>query len=62
MSGKGSILIIDDEQEIRESLEQLLRLEGYQADSAATADEGMRRVESGSANASIRCSRLKPTR
>jgi len=47
MSAKGSVLIIDDEQEIRESLEQLLRLEGYQADSAATAEEGMKRVESG---------------
>jgi len=47
MSGKGSVLIIDDEQEIRESLEQLLRLEGYQANSAPTAEEGMKRVESG---------------
>jgi len=47
MSAKGSVLIIDDEQEIRESLEQLLRLEGYQADSAATAEDGMKRVESG---------------
>ena len=47
MSVKGSVLIIDDEQEIRESLEQLLRLEGYQADCAATGEEGMKRVESG---------------
>jgi DNA-binding NtrC family response regulator len=47
MSPKGSILIIDDEQEIRESLEQLLRLEGYQADSACTGEEGWRRVEGG---------------
>jgi len=47
MSVKGSVLIIDDEQEIRESLEQLLRLEGYQADSASTGEEGMKRVESG---------------
>ena len=30
MSAKGSILVIDDETEIRESLEQLLKLEGYQ--------------------------------
>jgi CheY-like chemotaxis protein len=36
MSAKGSILVIDDEQEIRESLAQLLKLEGYKADSAAT--------------------------
>jgi DNA-binding NtrC family response regulator len=47
MSPKGSILIIDDEQEIRESLEQLLRLEGYQADSASTAEEGLKRIEGG---------------
>ena len=45
MSPKGSILIIDDEQEIRESLEQLLKLEGYQADSASTGEEGLKRIE-----------------
>jgi DNA-binding NtrC family response regulator len=44
---KGSILIIDDEQEIRESLEQLLGLEGYRADSAATGEEGLKRIEDG---------------
>ena len=47
MSPKGSVLIIDDEQEIRESLEQLLSLEGYQADSAATGEEGLRKIEGG---------------
>jgi DNA-binding NtrC family response regulator len=47
MSVKGSILIIDDEQEIRESLEQLLRIEGYQADSASTGEEGLKRIEDG---------------
>jgi DNA-binding NtrC family response regulator len=47
MSAKGSILIIDDELEIRESLEQLLRMEGYKADSASTADEGLNRIEGG---------------
>jgi DNA-binding NtrC family response regulator len=47
MSPKGCILIIDDEQEIRESLEQLLRLEGYQADSASTGEEGLKRIEGG---------------
>jgi len=47
MSPKGSVLIIDDEQEIRESLEQLLRMEGYLADSATTAEEGMKRIEGG---------------
>jgi DNA-binding NtrC family response regulator len=45
MSPKGSILIIDDEQEIRESLEQLLRLEGYQPASASTAQEGLKKAE-----------------
>jgi DNA-binding NtrC family response regulator len=47
MSSKGSILVIDDEQEIRESLEQLLKLEGYKADCAATAGEGVERIENG---------------
>ncbi len=46
MSVKGSILIIDDEQEIRESLEELLRLEGHQAESATTAEEGLKRIDS----------------
>ncbi len=47
MSAKGSILVIDDEQEIRESLEHLLKLEGYRADSAATGDEGLKRIDDG---------------
>lgn len=44
MSSKGSILIVDDEQEIRESLGQLLQLAGYHPDSAATAEEGLRKI------------------
>jgi DNA-binding NtrC family response regulator len=47
MSAKGSILVIDDEQEIRESLAQLLKLEGYKADSAATGEEGLKRIDNG---------------
>ncbi len=47
MSAKGSILIIDDEQEIRESLEQLLSLEGHRVASAPTADEGLRKAQEG---------------
>ncbi len=47
MSANGSILIVDDEQEIRESLGQLLRLGGYITDSASTADEGLRKLERG---------------
>ena len=37
----GSVLIIDDEAEIRESLETLLQLEGYTVASAASAREGL---------------------
>ncbi|HEV3279269.1 MAG TPA: sigma-54 dependent transcriptional regulator [Terriglobia bacterium] len=44
MPSKGSILIIDDEQEIRESLEEFLGSEGYALDSAATAEEGLKRA------------------
>jgi len=40
----GSVLIIDDEAEIRESLETLLALEGYGVESAATAEEGLARI------------------
>src|SRR5215467_2489749 len=40
----GSILIIDDEAEIRESLETLLQLEGYNVASAATGIEGLAMV------------------
>ena len=40
----GSVLIIDDEAAIRESLETLLGMEGYDVQSAATADEGMTRI------------------
>jgi DNA-binding NtrC family response regulator len=45
MSAKGSILIIDDEQEIRESLAELLGLEGYQAEAAATGEEGLKKID-----------------
>jgi DNA-binding NtrC family response regulator len=44
---KGSILIIDDEPEVRESLEELLGSEGYSLDSASTAEEGMKRLDQG---------------
>jgi DNA-binding NtrC family response regulator len=43
-SSAGSVLIIDDEAAIRESLETLLEMEGYDVQSAATADEGMTRI------------------
>jgi DNA-binding NtrC family response regulator len=44
----GRVLIIDDEAEIRESLETLLELEGYQVTTAATGTEGTVRAGEGS--------------
>ena len=38
---KGSILIVDDESEIREGLELLLNTEGYSASSAETGEAGL---------------------
>jgi DNA-binding NtrC family response regulator len=40
-SSAGSVLIIDDEAAIRESLETLLQVEGYTVDSAANAEKGL---------------------
>src|SRR6201993_1977848 len=37
----GSILIVDDEAAIRESLETLLAIEGYSVETARTAEEGL---------------------
>jgi len=45
MSSKGSILIIDDEQEIRESLQELVELEGYAPETASTAEDGLEKVD-----------------
>ena len=42
---KGSILVVDDESEIREGLELLLKTEGYAVSSAETALSGMSRLE-----------------
>ena len=42
---KGSLLIIDDEAEIRESLEMLLSMEGYAIETAADARSGAERIE-----------------
>jgi DNA-binding NtrC family response regulator len=42
---KGSILVIDDESEIREGLELLLKTEGYSVASAETASSGLSRLE-----------------
>jgi DNA-binding NtrC family response regulator len=40
----GSVLIIDDEAEIRESLQTLLELEGFEVESAATGEDGLLRL------------------
>src|SRR5499427_8859809 len=40
----GSVLIIDDEVEIRESLQTLLELEGYEVDTAATGEGGLAKL------------------
>jgi DNA-binding NtrC family response regulator len=45
-AARGRILIIDDEVEIRESLEALLEMEGYTVDLAANAAEGDRALNS----------------
>jgi DNA-binding NtrC family response regulator len=43
--GKGSVLIIDDDVEIRESLQLLLNSEGLSVDTAANGEEGLLRIE-----------------
>jgi DNA-binding NtrC family response regulator len=43
-SAQGSILIIDDEAAIRESLETLLEFEGYKVDAAESGEEGLVRL------------------
>jgi len=39
--GQGCVLIVDDEAEIRESLQTLLELEGYEVETAANGDDGL---------------------
>jgi DNA-binding NtrC family response regulator len=42
---KGTVLIIDDEEEIRESIELLLTSEGLSADTATSGEEGLKKIE-----------------
>jgi DNA-binding NtrC family response regulator len=42
---KGSILVVDDESEIREGLELLLTSEGYGVSSAGTGESGLAKLE-----------------
>src|SRR4029077_20979436 len=44
---KGRVLVVDDEADIRESLDTLLSLEGYSVELAQNANEGLRKIESG---------------
>src|SRR5258708_4352803 len=44
---KARILVIDDEAEIRESLETLLELEGFSVDLGVNATDGLRKAEAG---------------
>src|SRR5258707_3201092 len=44
-AGKGHVLVIDDEADIRESLETLLSLEGYSVNLAVNGTEGLRALE-----------------
>jgi DNA-binding NtrC family response regulator len=44
ISGQGTILIIDDEASIRESLQTLLELEGFAVEVAGTGDEGLSKI------------------
>src|SRR5437879_12665948 len=42
---KGIVLIVDDEEEIRESIEMLLNSEGLSTDTAADGEQGLKKVE-----------------
>src|SRR5216117_1890201 len=42
---KGVVLIIDDEEEIRESIELLLNSEGISTDTAQNGEEGLKKIE-----------------
>ena len=42
---KGTVLIIDDEEEIRESIELLLTSEGLSTDTAGNGEEGLKKIE-----------------
>src|SRR5213083_1373315 len=42
---KGTVLIIDDEEEIRESIELLLTSEGISTDTAGSGEEGLKKLE-----------------
>ena len=41
MARKGSVLVVDDEEIMRDVLETLLSAEGYRVDLAKTGEEGL---------------------
>src|SRR5215470_7429771 len=41
ISSAGSVLIVDDEAEIRESLQTLLEMEGFEVETAETGEDGL---------------------
>src|SRR6202158_299125 len=43
-AAQGSVLIVDDEAEIRESLQTLLELEGYEVETAANGEDGLSKL------------------
>ena len=45
MAKKGSILVVDDEEIMRDVLETLLTAEGYRVDLAKTGEEGLESYE-----------------
>src|SRR5213593_376499 len=51
---KGVVLIIDDEEEIRESIELLLNSEGLSTATAANGEEGLKKIEENSYDAVLR--------
>src|SRR5216683_7870167 len=44
MPSQGCVLIVDDEAEIRESLQTLLELEGYEVETAADGEAGLSKL------------------
>jgi DNA-binding NtrC family response regulator len=48
---KGTVLVIDDEEEIRESIEMLLTSEGLTVNTAPSGEEGLARIEENSYDA-----------
>lgn len=48
MESKGRILVVDDEEGMCEFFEFMLRDEGYEVDSACSADKALRKIKEGS--------------